>query len=108
MKESEYYANGMTVVVPVFNRALLIRRCLDSIYGQTYRPLSVIVVDNASTDSTFSEVEAWIEAHVEEGFSIRLLSEERQGAAYARQKGLEHTLTDKVMFFDSDDVMRPG
>ena len=107
MKKSEYYANCMTVVVPVFNRAHLIRRCLDSIYAQTYRPLSVIVVDNASTDSTFSEVEAWGMAHMGENFSLRLMSESRRGAAYARQTGLDHTYTDKVMFFDSDDVMRP-
>ena len=97
----------MTVVVPVYNRAHLIRRCLDSIYAQTYRPLCVIVVDNASTDSTVMEVEDWARDHTDSGFSLQLLSEPRRGAAYARQTGLEHTETEKVMFFDSDDAMRP-
>lgn len=107
MKESEFYANCMTVVVPVYNRAHLIRRCLDSIYAQTYRPLCVIVVDNASTDSTVLEVEEWASSHREKDFSVIQLSESRRGAAFARQTGLQHASTEKIMFFDSDDKMRP-
>lgn len=98
---------AMTIVVPVYNRARLIIRCLDSIYAQTYRPINVIVVDNASTDGTSAAVIKWISDHSEEGFSATLLYEAERGAAFARRKGLEFTETDKVMFFDSDDVMRP-
>ena len=98
----------MTVVVPVYNRAHLIRRCLDSIYAQTYRPIEVIVVDNMSSDSTIAEVEDWIRTHVSDGFSLSVLTEHRRGASYARQTGLEHVDTEKVMFFDSDDAMRPN
>ena len=72
MNESEYYADCMTVVVPVYNRAHLIRRCLDSIYAQTYRPLCVIVVDNASTDSTALAVEDWARDHMDGGFSLHI------------------------------------
>lgn len=97
----------MTVVVPVFNRPELIRRCLDSIEAQTWRPLHVIVVDNASTDDTVSSVARWKETHGSDGFSLTILSESRKGAAYARQTGLDRVATDKVMFFDSDDSMRP-
>ncbi len=81
MKESDYNKECMTVVVPVYNRAHLIRRCLDSIYAQQYRPLCVIVVDNASSDSTYSEVEDWMHGHIGCGFKLRLLREERRGAA---------------------------
>ncbi len=108
MKESESHKECMTVVVPVYNRTHLIRRCLDSIFAQSYRPLHVIVVDNDSSDSTYSEVEKWAKLHEnKDGFSIQLLKETRRGAAYARQKGLEHCETQRIMFFDSDDVMRP-
>ena len=107
MKDSDYYRVCMTVVIPVYNRAHLIRRCLDSIYAQTYRPVRVIVVDNASSDLTQSVVETWASDHVSDEFSLRLLSERRQGAAYARQTGLDAVDTEKVMFFDSDDAMRP-
>ncbi len=106
MKKSDFYSECMTVVIPVYNREHLILRCLDSLYAQTYRPLSVIVVDNASSDSTPTAVEDWAKAHMSEGFSLRLLREQRQGAAYARQAGLDCVDTEKVMFFDSDDAMR--
>lgn len=109
MEVSEYHRECMTIVVPVYNREHLIRRCLDSIFAQSYRPLRVIVVDNDSSDSTRSEVEKWISIHKDsdEGFSIQLLNDCRRGAAHARQTGLEHSDTERIMFFDSDDVMRP-
>ena len=52
MTESDYKNRCMTVVVPVYNRAHLVERSLDSIYAQTYRPIALIVVDNGSSDST--------------------------------------------------------
>lgn len=98
----------MTVVVPVYNRRDLIVRCLDSIYAQTYRPLQVIVVDNGSDDGTADNVKEWAVVRCNDSFLLKILSEPKRGAAYARQAGLDHTTTDKVMFFDSDDVMRSG
>lgn len=108
MKDSVCHKECMTIVVPVFNRPGLIERCLDSLRSQTYRPLHVIVVDNASTDDTFAHVKEWIALNQSEGLSVELLSEPTPGAANARQTGLQHTLTDKVMFFDSDDTLRSG
>ncbi len=109
MEKTGCHKECMTIVVPVYNREHLIRRCLDSIFAQSYRPLRVIVVDNDSSDSTYSEVGEWIRLHEDndEGFSIMLLKDCRRGAAHARQTGLEHSDTQRIMFFDSDDVMRP-
>lgn len=97
----------VTIVVPVYNRQELILRCLDSLLKQTWRPIEVIVVDNASTDATYESVMSWISMHRQDGFTAVCLEEDKKGAAYARQTGLEHASTDKVMFFDSDDTMRP-
>lgn len=97
----------ITIVVPVYNRPQLIVRCLDSLHAQTWRPLRVMVVDNASTDETPEAVESWIRTHSGNGFNATCVHESRKGAAYARQKGLESVMTDKVMFFDSDDTLRP-
>ena len=95
------------MVVPVYNRPRLLVRCLDSLKSQTYRPLHVIVVDNASSDDTHSVAENWGKENSGVGFSMKLVSEHRAGAPFARQAGLQMVATDKVMFFDSDDVMRP-
>lgn len=106
MNDTVYYKECMTIVVPVYNRPDLIVRCLESMKSQTYRPLHIIVVDNASTDDTASQVSEWMGSNSESDLILELLSESRRGAAYARDTGLGKVKTEKVMFFDSDDVMR--
>lgn len=97
-----------TIVVPVLDRADMIMTTLDSIAAQTLRPLSVIVVDNGSTDATPEIVSKWIARNSGNGISAMLLTEQRRGAAIARNAGLRRVESEYVMFFDSDDVMLPG
>lgn len=97
-----------SIVVPVYNRATLIVRTLESIYAQTYRPLRLIVVDNASTDSTASVVEKWGAEKSDDDFSLTLVNDPVAGAAHARNTGLARVNTPWMCFFDSDDCMRPG
>lgn len=100
---------SITVVVPVYNREHLVTRTLDSIAAQDLRPLSLIVVDNNSSDHSLDVVRQWAEAHADDaGLDIRILTEPRPGAARARKTGLESVETEWVQFFDSDDVMAPG
>lgn len=100
---------SITVVVPVYNREHLVTRALDSIAAQDVRPVSLIVVDNNSTDRSLETVRKWAASHAEDAdLDIRILSEPRSGAARARQTGLEHVNTEWVQFFDSDDMMAPG
>ena len=98
----------ISVVVPVWNRASLIERCLDSVKNQSLQPTELIVVDNNSSDKTVEVVKQWIRNCEDSGIKIQLLSELKKGACAARQKGLENTEGDFVIFFDSDDVMLPG
>ncbi|MDE7466430.1 MAG: glycosyltransferase family 2 protein [Muribaculaceae bacterium] len=97
----------LSIVVPVRNRPDLIIRCLDSVYNQTYRPIRLFVVDNASTDSTPERVREWMESHHSDDFQTTLLFEVRPGAAAARNRGLREVDTEVMLFFDSDDTMRP-
>ncbi len=98
----------LTIVVPVYNRAALVGRTLDSIAAQTLRPLSVILVDNASTDASKAVMHKWVTEHDGvNGLDVRLLDENASGACAARNRGLEEVTTPWVMFFDSDDTMAP-
>ena len=97
----------LTIVVPVFNRAAIVERTLDSIAAQTLRPLSLIIVDNNSTDGTADVVERWAVSHRSSCFQVTLLNESIPGATAARNRGLEYVKTPVVQFFDSDDVMTP-
>ena len=99
---------AITIVVPVKNRATLVLRTLGSIKAQTWRPLKVIVVDNASTDGTPESVENWIEKHGAPDFEVTLDREPEPGAARARNRGLEAVDTRLMMIFDSDDMLSPA
>lgn len=99
---------GITVVVPVYNREQMARATLRSIAAQTYRPMRVVLVDNGSTDGTPAMLREWAEEVEAPDFHVEILSETIRTAAAARRKGTEAVHTEFVMFFDSDDLMRPG
>ncbi len=98
----------LTIVIPVYNRAGIVGRTLDSVAAQTYRPLRLIIVDNNSTDASLSVVSKWADAHRADDFSIEVFSETRGGAAWARQRGVDAVTTPWTLHFDSDDTMRPN
>ncbi len=98
----------MTIVIPVYNRATIVERTLDSVAKQTARPLQLIVVDNNSTDNTRAVVQQWMARHASDPSLITTLLDEAQpGAAAARNRGLANVATEWMMFFDSDDEMLP-
>lgn len=97
----------LTIVIPVYNRESIVGRTLDSIASQTLRPLSVVLVDNGSTDATLDLLRRWQRDNNSEDFNIRVIEETRKGAAAAREAGLKLVETPLTMFFDSDDLMSP-
>lgn len=97
----------ISVVIPVFNRAGIVTRTLDSVAAQTLRPLALVIVDNNSTDDTLDVISRWASQHQSSDFTVTVLSEHSPGACSARNRGLDAVDTPYVMFFDSDDVMHP-
>jgi glycosyltransferase involved in cell wall biosynthesis len=86
---------SISVVIPAFNRAALIREALSSVRSQTREPLETIVVDDASTDET-AEVAERAGARV-----IRLSA--NRGAAAARNEGIRAAAGEAIALLDSDD-----
>lgn len=97
----------LTIVVPVYNRGRVVERTLDSLAAQSLRPLSIIIINNNSTDDTAGILERWATARRSPGLDITLASERCPGAAAARNRGLSLVATPLTMFFDSDDYMEP-
>lgn len=95
----------ITIAVPVFNRAEIVGRTLDSIHAQTFRPLKLILVDNNSTDNTLAVLRKWKAEHEAPDFVVTILQEEKPGAPNARNAALAAVDTEWTMFFDSDDTM---
>ncbi len=94
----------ISVVIPVYNRAKIIKRCLDSVLKQTYPPFEIIVVDDCSTDDTVQVIEAYARRDPR----IRPLRfSRRKGAQAARNTGIRAAQGEWIAFLDSDDVWLP-
>lgn len=97
----------ISIIIPVYNRAKIVERTLQSVVAQTYRPINLILVDNNSTDNTVEVLRSFRKNHETSDFRISILTEKRQSAAYARDCGAKAAVTDWLLFFDSDDTMEP-
>lgn len=93
----------VSVIVPTYNSGKYIKACLDSICGQTYRALEIIVIDDGSMDSTVSI----IKTYTARDERIVPYYNENHGVSYSRNFGLEHCSGEYVTFIDSDDIVAP-
>lgn len=100
-------SSTVAIVIPVYNREILVLRSLDSIAKQTVMPKQLIVVDNNSTDNSYQSVKDWFTAHPLPGVEMKLITETTPGAANARNAGFECVTADYVYFLDSDDCAKP-
>lgn len=91
-----------TVVIPIHNRAHLLRRALASVAAQSFHSFEVVVVDDASIDDPRQIVE---EMRDDRFRCIRL--QHNQGAAGARNAGFAEARGDLISLLDSDDEMDP-
>jgi len=92
----------VSVIIPAYNAALLIRRCIESVLSQVGGfSIEVIIVDDGSTDDTIALVRQLGETR------ISVICQENQGPAMARNRGLERATGEYVAFLDADDYWMP-
>lgn len=94
----------VSIIVPSFNQGRFLPETLDSILGQDYRPLEVLVMDGGSTDDTVNVLHRYAAQHPE----LQWQSEPDKGPADAVNKGLARARGDIVGIQSSDDLYRPG
>lgn len=88
----------ISIIIPVYNRADSILRCLDSVWRQTYQHYEVIVVDDGSVDNTL----LLLKKITEKRFSV-ICHSCNKGPAEARNTGIKRARGDFIAFLDSDD-----
>lgn len=93
---------SVTVVIPTYNRANLLRRAVDSVVAQTFRDLELIIVDDGSSDGTGEAVQAFRDPRV-----VFLRHSTNRGAPAARNTGIRHARGRYVAFLDADDEWLP-
>jgi len=93
----------VSVLVPVYNVEEYLAESLDSVVGQTYRQLEIIVIDDGSTDCTGQIADEY----AEKDSRIKVIHQKNAGVPFARNAGLEVATGDFITFLDGDDWFAP-
>jgi glycosyltransferase involved in cell wall biosynthesis len=96
-------ARRVSVVMATYNMGRFLGEAIDSVIGQDYRPLELIVVDDGSTDNTGEVLERYV-ARPE----VRIVRQANGGQTVAKNRGLQEASGDYVGFCDADNVWLPG
>ena len=93
----------VTIIVPVYNVESYLDNCLNSLTGQTYANLEIILIDDGSSDKSPTICDKW--AHSDN--RIIVLHQYNQGVSAARNTGLDYAHGVYYAFVDGDDYVEP-
>jgi glycosyltransferase involved in cell wall biosynthesis len=99
-----YHSGKVSIIIPVYNRELLLPETLDSILAQTYINWECILVDDGSTDDTWGVCQSYVEKDTRFKLYARPHNL-RKGANACRNHGFRQSLGEFIQWFDSDDIM---
>ncbi len=89
----------ISIIIPVYNTEQYLRRCVDSVLAQTFTDFECILIDDGSSDNC----PAICDEYAEKDCRIRVIHQENQGQAAARNAGIEVAEGKWLLFCDSDD-----
>lgn len=89
----------ISVIIPVYNVAQYLRRCVNSVLNQTYRNIEVVLVNDGSTDNCGEICDEYLECDSR----VKVIHQKNKGLSGARNTGLKIATGDYILFVDSDD-----
>lgn len=95
----------VSTIIPVFNRPEMLKKAVESVIGQTYRPVEIIIVDDGSTDATPAVCREYARKHPD---MIRVVPKIHEGkAGLSREAGRLIASGEFIQYLDSDDILAP-
>lgn len=91
----------ISVIVPVYNAEKYLDQCIQSILNQTYSNVELVLVNDGSTDGSYSICQKYADTHK----NIKLINKKNAGHSEARNTGLQYATGEKVTFVDDDDFI---
>jgi len=101
---SEIIPNLVSTIIPVYNRPQMIRKAVESVLAQSYRPIEIILVDDGSNDETPTVLDQLAFDYPD---TIRVIHKENEGPGLAREAGRLIALGEFIQYLDSDDWLLP-
>jgi glycosyltransferase involved in cell wall biosynthesis len=95
----------VSVIIPYYNSEATVIRALDSVLGQTYGNIEVVLVDDGSTDGGAAVVDNYIAEHPDIAF--KHIRQKNAGPSAARNNGVKASSGVLVAFLDADDTWMP-
>ena len=89
----------ISVIIPVYNNEKYLKECLDSVCNQTWTDIEIICINDGSTDDSLNILNEYLKDE-----RIVVIDQTNQGAAIARNKGLEIAKGEYIGFLDADDI----
>ena len=103
---SAAFTHGLvSVIVPTYNRRELLQESLQSVLGQSYRPVEIVIIDDGSTDGTREFLDEFLLLHVSQDLQVLVLHQPNQGVSSARNAGLRAAHGEYIQYLDSDDLL---
>lgn len=96
-------ADRISVIVPVYNVAAELPRCLDSILAQTHPNIEIIAVNDGSPDNAGEILDRYAAAHR----NLRVIHKDNGGVTSARLRGIAEATGEWIGFVDGDDEIEP-
>lgn len=90
----------VSIIVPVHNSSKYLKKCLDSIVGQSYKNIEILAIENGSTDDSLKILNDYKD-------KIKLIVLKESGLSRARNEGLKRAKGEYIAFVDSDDTVEP-
>ena len=92
----------ISIIIPCYNTAKYIDKCLDAIINESFKNYEIILVDDCSTDNTLDILKEYEKKYK---FITVLKNEKNSGAGYSRNQALKIAKYDIISFIDSDDFV---
>lgn len=93
----------VSVIIPIYNVEKYLRACVDSVLGQTYQDLQIILVDDGSTDQSGKICDDY----AQKDDRVTVIHQENGGPSAARNNGILHAIGEYIVFVDADDQLFP-
>lgn len=97
----------ISIIIPVYNQADKIGKCLDSILNQTYRDFEVTIINDGSTDNIDKVLNKYKIQFQITNHKLQIINQTNLGSNPARNRGAKEAKGDYLLFCDADIIIEP-